>query len=1074
MGSRLIRRNRPVCLRPRLESLEERVVPTANLFLDFGENFPASGLVVTPTELSTLVTKGGLGGPTTIKGADLNITSLSSVIVGKIDHNDDGILDEQDYLDYRDDVLALVQRYYEPFNVNVQLVNNSSVATINSAMQANDNLGVNAGIYDAYVILGQVRQDNSPVGAKHEYYRVGVDPGYDHFANISSVQNVQDNTALMFGDRLLQQGSTRQQRALFGAYMVAQAAAQSYASTISEGYLWWFMTQDAIALSKNDLMRAFQPINLAYGSLLTGNEGTEPSMFTRFPLVDGNWNTVSYDTPVNVFESLAEFSRSNLGMKSDPTLVGADLPNTGEIGPAYVTGTGAHDLITITRLTDTTASVSVTAYRNPNFTGVIDIPGVAANSFTYTINTEGGLIIDTGGGNDRVQIDARIGGTIKVRGMSGTDQLIIEGKNAKTAVFTPAGTTKIGLDGKIDLRGTITVDNTTVVFEEFKNTSLITINNVADFTFRSPGGADNLELVNAGNLLRVRGKINGNSDFAPFTVSGVQTFTIDVANGEPIEGADNVVTLRNALTAPGLQNVRILFGAGNDRLVFQQGNLALPVAGGGFFIDGGAGDDVVEFFAGEVNLEPGQFFTFLGGEGNDSIQFNDAFLNVPTTSKFIFDGGAGDDSITLSSASIGRFEFHGGEGNDRLVINSASVNNFTFDGGAGDDELLLIGDLNILPGGKFTFEGGEGNDLLEVAGAVTFGKNGKFIYDGGAGTNTIASGGSAPHTWTVGNNTITLDSKLTFTNVQNVRGGSGVDVFVFLPNSAFDGTLDGGGGGDVLNLVQLRNVLVSLIPSNVQGTFDIMTNAGGQLLPVVRNISQVWAGNGLADTLRGLDSNSRWLLSMSGSRYVTGKFQLRFRGFERLLSGAGNDELVIDAAMRGLNGVMRPGTPINNPGGAQLFFDGGGGLDQVRIHGSPLADVFNVLFDAVIVQNRILRLANVQSLQIFGGAGNDSFTLSSLAYLFNTIDLYGDGGADTFTITPSTTTGIRVFGDGLNNLPTPGDVLRVMRGGIELAGARPTPGAKSGQFNFTGGRLPLLFFGIDRLTGNGGQFLPFI
>src|SRR4051794_30553594 len=84
--------------RPRLSItwLEDRTVPTSNLYLDFGDSLPAGGFNLTVDQLKGSLGSGGIQGPDFTTGQDNNLAggdnlqfvSLSTIV--NVDYNADG------------------------------------------------------------------------------------------------------------------------------------------------------------------------------------------------------------------------------------------------------------------------------------------------------------------------------------------------------------------------------------------------------------------------------------------------------------------------------------------------------------------------------------------------------------------------------------------------------------------------------------------------------------------------------------------------------------------------------------------------------------------------------------------------------------------------------------------------------------------------------------------------------------------------------------------------------------------------------------------------------------------------
>lgn len=1040
--------------RPRVEALEDRVVPTVHLFIDFGDSFGASGLSITDAELTGSFAGGGIQGPVGLGVGSMKYTSLGDEIVGVLDYNHDGVLDTADYDDLKTDIISLVQRVYEPYNVIVEEVANNSIATIRGEMEANNANPLSSGIRDGYVIVGKaVTPGGQSVGAGGLLGIAGVDTNF-FSGNTFPQVNDRDNTTLVFADTVIGLTTSSNELATLLAFTITHEAGHSFTlfHTAADD-LFGFLPPDTGLLVGSEVM---------IGNY-TGVQQNFIPMLSRFPMIAGDFN-FNPNLIENSYESLANFARSNIGAKSDPLLSGAGKPNPGPVGPSYVTGSGANDLIRITRTGPDSALVTVVPYRNSQLTNLADIPGTNSISYTYSIPLAGGILIDGGLGDDQFVLGADLATEVTVRGMGGIDKLVIDGKNAGAVTYTPDGTNLTGFDSQSDRRGTIQVGATTVHFQEFELTGRISVENVQSFTFRSPGGSDELELINSGDAIRVRGKINDGLDFVQVSVFNANTVVLDTGTNDDAAGNDDVVILKNIFVAQGLTNIEFRTGGGNDVLQLFQGRLDLPGSGGGISFFGGEGNDRLDVLAGEFILGGDETFLFDGGGGNDTFNIGQAVMSLPRDAALQINGGLGDDTV---------------------IITPASLSNFDFDGGDGNDALTILGNLNLPAGAIFQFDGGLGDDTLALGGTVVTHKTSTFNYVGGDGFDAIGSAGTARRTWVIGNGTITLDNRLRFNTLESVRGGAGVDVFILTAASSLTGTLDGGGGADVLNVSALRNVRLSLAPSATTSGLTVTPTIAGLTLPTALNIDHVIAGAGVADSLSGLNSPSHWLLNPGVSRYFTGKYALSFTGVDGMFGGSGDDTLFVDSAprlVRTIVGGQPRLTPVNAIGPRQVF-DGGAGNDKVRVNGSAAADVFGFGFNTITARGRTLSYANSESLEVFGGGGNDVFSLVALNYAAQRIDVYGDGGADTFNVAPSRATALRVFGDTITNVPSAIDTLRVIQQGATIVSGA-LANARSGRVLFNNSFLPLDFFGMERAVGgtvaaggggggSGGQFRPF-
>ena len=221
-----------------------------------------------------------------------------------------------------------------------------------------------------------------------------------------------------------------------------------------------------------------------------------------------------------------------------------------------------------------------------------------------------------------------------------------------------------------------------------------------------------------------------------------------------------------------ISNFENVIGSANDDKLTGDGNANTLTGGAGNdILKGGAGADTLEGDAGDDTLE--------GGAGADKIY-----------------GGAGEDTASYASSTNGitviLTDSTGagtatGEGRDTFK----SIENIR--GGSGDDTLTGNDQVNTLEGGDGddTLEGGEGADML-IGGADNLGNP-----DGIGDTASYASSteGLTVDLLNSGNNRGRDARGDTFTEIENIRGGSGGDM---LTGNTEANTLEGGAGVDTL------------------------------------------------------------------------------------------------------------------------------------------------------------------------------------------------------------------------------------------------------------------------------------
>ena len=172
-------------------------------------------------------------------------------------------------------------------------------------------------------------------------------------------------------------------------------------------------------------------------------------------------------------------------------------------------------------------------------------------------------------------------------------------------------------------------------------------------------------------------------------------------------------------------------------------------------IDMGEGEDTATIAANAGTLSM--------GDGNDSITLNNGAAGT-------INADAGNDSATISGTAAGTLNMD--DGNDNVNLSSGAEFNGSIKLGAGDNRLIL-GDNSVITG-NVTALGG--NDYVEInSGEI------KGTIDLGEGDNTLKAVGAKSE------------------NVV-ITGGNGSDTMIFEGQSALTGSIEAGGGNDVISL----------------------------------------------------------------------------------------------------------------------------------------------------------------------------------------------------------------------------------------------------------------------------------
>ena len=896
-----------------IEPLDERVLLSAVLFVDFGDAFPGGVLntTVAAVDDTTNGSNPNIDGPrlSDPDGDDYGddvavaITSFNSVYGTNTTERD------QD----RADIMAMVRRFYDPFDIQVidlttaaQTIPGTGVSA-QAATSLNDvsaTLGLLAS-HDSYIIMGLWAigpgMDNPATFADNGYG--GLATGTDTPGN-----NDNDGTALV----MMRAFANRYSEEFLGAQVGHES-----------GHLWGLQhtfgnDPSSAAGIDEELLESDLMSYLGY----TTHGGI--NVFSRYPMVQGDGNTDN-DTLAAASGQVTQYDQ----MRADP--------NIGPSNMEYVTGTGAHDIITITKAGASTGTVTVQAFLNSDYTGAFEVPGsdTDGSTYTYTIDLTKPLLIDAGSRNDRVVLDADLGNTITLRAMHGTDELLIMGKNAATGSYVPGTNTTDGIDDNDDYRGSLVIGSTTINFHEFETTSRVLVQDIGAFTFRTPLVTDLLTLDSpVAGRNRVTGTSNG-VDLVPMTFFNVTTLVVDTATFDGGAGNDRLTLTSSGFVATGLANVTYNAGTGNDLLVLNASSYALPGSG---------------------------TFAYNGGGGTDEVQANsDSNFTLSDLSLTISGGG----SVALTSVERA------------LLVAAASANTFavsnwtgiaTLRGAGGNDQYTV--DFVGSGSGSVTVDDASGaTDTLTVNGTA----NADTIN---IGTATVTRGSeTVTHS---GVDTLTVDAKagadtLNINNtgpVTSVLGGSGDDDFVVNGTGAAGVTLNGQADSDdyTVNFGSLAGIVevADTPPLNVFDRLFVNGTSAADVLLVAPLFVQ-----------RGTE-------------------RVNYSGIEQLTvnAGDGDDDITVDGTsvptiVNGENGD--DDFTVNGVMDAALTLNGGPGTDSLLINGTSGDDVIILTDSSITGLGANITFTSIENLAVDAGAGNDTVDGSALTM---SVTIFGGTGND--------------------------------------------------------------------------------
>ena len=234
------------------------------------------------------------------------------------------------------------------------------------------------------------------------------------------------------------------------------------------------------------------------------------------------------------------------------------------------------------------------------------------------------------------------------------------------------------------------------------------------------------------------------------------------------------------------------------------------------------------------------------------------------------DGSAVPDIVTIYQNSSGVSVTENGA--VTTFGPSKPVNGIYFFGSTGDDQVCIQG---ILPGTSLG------------------------VY-GGSGVNTLISPNSINLWQITGPNSGTLNGN-TFTNMQNLTGGTSNDTFQFGPSGFVSGTINGGGGIDALDYSHRTTGVV----------VNLATNSATAVGSGFSRISDVYGSSDTTDTLVG-DNNTlnTWYITSGNAGNINGQFY--FSGIKNLTGGSKSNSFLFGASGFVSGNIIGGSTPGPN------------------------------------------------------------------------------------------------------------------------------------------------------------------
>jgi hypothetical protein len=215
----------------------------------------------------------------------------------------------------------------------------------------------------------------------------------------------------------------------------------------------------------------------------------------------------------------------------------------------------------------------------------------------------------------------------------------------------------------------------------------------------------------------------------------------------------------------------------------------------------------------------------------------------------------------------GRIYFNLGSSSNLQVLGGSPVR------GSNLGNTFTVASLAAL---NLSIKGGTGNDTFQVQSQPTPGAT--LSLNGNGGTDTLV-GPNSNQTWTIAGLNAGSVGGVSFSNVQNLTGGTGNDTFKFTSAGSVSGKVDGGGGTNTLDYSGDGEVAATVNLAN--GT---ATKTGG-----FAHIENLVGTTSSADKLIGPNTTNIWSITNNNAGAV-GSFS--FSAIKNLTGGRGEDVFV--------------------------------------------------------------------------------------------------------------------------------------------------------------------------------------
>lgn len=435
----------------------------------------------------------------------------------------------------------------------------------------------------------------------------------------------------------------------------------------------------------------------------------------------------------------------------------------------------------------------------------------------------------------------------------------------------------------------------------------------------------------------------------------------------------------------------------------------------------------------------------ITGNGSDNTVRLDMSVDTILPPSGISFNGAGGSNTLVSADQTTDWLINGLNSGSLLsgAVSFSNVENLTGNAGA---DTFTFQDGGQLTG---TLSGGDGTDHIDfsaVTSAVTVdlqtsSASGVNLFNmieslSGDDTQDAISGLSAGTTYLINGVNQGSVSGIDFDGFNHLAGSTGSDTFQFSGSGQITGSIDGLGGGDILDYSASTFSLDLALSAT--GATDGFTGAEASTVADFDNIDTI-QGSSNTDALAGINAAAVW--SLDGTNQYTASNTLNFSNFENLTGGTDVDEFNISGS-QSLNLSGNSGNDVFAfADGATLTgtIDGQAGADQIDF------SALTSSIDVILTANGTFDGFQGTEASISGGFDN----INNIAAGSGTADkLTGQNAAATWSIQPAS-----VYGSGTS---LSFSSFETLQGGIDVD-----------QFNINGSHT------LDLLGGQGADVFRF-